>query len=90
MELHPAVVLVGTHGCRTTDRQPRPTSPKKARLGNPPNCSFPFPSTQEEVGRRGAASLGTRKEQDPGSWLHLPHRHQRAAFSANLSDGSSD
>ena len=29
VELHPAMVLVGTRGCRATDGQPRPTSPKK-------------------------------------------------------------
>lgn len=76
VELHPAVVLLGTRGCRAANGQLRLTSPKKARLRNPSNCSFPFPSTQEEVRRPEAASLGMQKEQDPGSWLHLPHRHQ--------------
>lgn len=55
-----------------------------------PIAVFPFLSTQKEVRRPEAASLGMQREQDPGSWLHLLHRHQQAAFSANSSDGSSE
>lgn len=64
--------------------------PKKSRLRNPSNCSFPSLSTRKEVRHPEAASLGMQREQDPSSWLHLLHRHQQAAFSANSGDGSSE
>lgn len=89
LELQMAMVLMGMCGCRATDRQLQPTS-QKSRLRNPSNCSFPFLSTRKEVRHPEAASLGMQREQDPSSWLHLLHRHQQAAFSANSSDGSSE
>lgn len=91
MELHPTTVLVGTHSCRATDGQPQPTSPKKSGSEILLIAVFLFlPQHPEEVRQPGAARLSMQKEQDPGSWLHLLHRHQRAAFSANSSDGRSE